>query len=279
MDWILYLLLVLAAAGDILLAVVLAKVMRKNAGPEQKIDTADDFVRAVTPVLQSETDLLAEQLRAMQGESARTTSATLRDFSAVLAENQRQSAANSTARLEAIDRAGAARQRAANDALLAQLTRHRIASFSVQSQRYVSMAKGFDYVIPPAIEALGESEKQEFIRQMDTIHEWYCHWQEKLGGAKESANEDARFVLPNAASTRLLVTMNARELMHFFSLRCCNRAQWEIREMAWQMLTLCKQAAPALFEHAGPACVSGVCPEGKNTCGKMAEVREKAKSL
>ena len=122
MDWILYLLLALAAAGDILLAVVLAKVMRKNAGPEQKIDTADDFVRAVTPVLQSETDLLAEQLRAMQGESARTTSATLRDFSAVLAENQRQSAANSTARLEAIDRAGAARQRAANDALLAQLT-------------------------------------------------------------------------------------------------------------------------------------------------------------
>ena len=164
-------------------------------------------------------------------------------------------------------------------ALLAQLTRHRIASFSVQSQRYVSMAKGFDYVIPPAIEALGESEKQEFIRQMDTIHEWYCQWQEKLGGAKESANEDARFVLPNAASTRLLVTMNARELMHFFSLRCCNRAQWEIREMAWQMLTLCKQAAPALFEHAGPACVSGACPEGKNTCGKMAEVREKAKSL
>ena len=119
MDWILYLLLALAAVGDILLAVVLAKVMRKNAGPEQKIDTADDFVRAVTPVLQSETDLLAEQLRAMQGESARTTSATLRDFSAVLAENQRQSAANSTARLEAIDRAGAARQRAANDALLA----------------------------------------------------------------------------------------------------------------------------------------------------------------
>ena len=122
MDWILYLLLALAAAGDILLAVVLAKVMHKNDEPQQKIDTADDFVRAVTPVLQSETDLLAEQLRAMQGESARTTSATLRDFSAVLAENQRQSAANSTARLEAIDRAGAARQRAANDALLAQLT-------------------------------------------------------------------------------------------------------------------------------------------------------------
>ena len=69
-------------------------------------------------------------------------------------------------------------------ALLAQLTRHRIASFSVQSQRYVSMADGFDYVIPPAIEALGEDERQEFIRQMETMHTWYCHWQEKLGGAK-----------------------------------------------------------------------------------------------
>ena len=122
MEWILYVLLALAVAGDILLAVILAKVLQKNNETQQKIDTADDFVRAMTPVLQSETDLLAEQLRAMQGESARTTSATLRDFSAVLAENQRQSAATNTARLEAIDRAGAARQKAANDALLAQLT-------------------------------------------------------------------------------------------------------------------------------------------------------------
>ena len=122
MEWILYVLLALAVAGDILLAVILAKVLHKNNESQQKIDTADDFVRAMTPVLQSETDLLAEQLRAMQGESARTTSATLRDFSAVLAENQRQSAATNTARLEAIDRAGAARQKAANDALLAQLT-------------------------------------------------------------------------------------------------------------------------------------------------------------
>lgn len=162
-------------------------------------------------------------------------------------------------------------------ALLAQLTRHRVASFSVQSQRYVSMADGFDYVIPPSISALGE--EQEFIRQMETMHAWYRQWQEKLGGAGESANEDARFVLPNAAATRLVVTMNARELMHFFSLRCCERAQWEIREMAWQMLALCRQAAPALFEHAGPACVSGACPEGKNTCGRTAQVRERAKNL
>ena len=118
MDWILYVLLVLALAGDVLLAVLLARSGRRP--PKQ--ETAEDFVRAVTPVLQSETDLLAEQLRAMQGETARTTTAGLRDFSAVLAENQRQNAAASTARLDAIDRAGAARQKAANDAMLAQLT-------------------------------------------------------------------------------------------------------------------------------------------------------------
>ena len=118
MDWILYLLLALALVGDVLLAVLLARSGRKPP----RGDTADDFVRAVTPVLQGETDLLAEQLRAMQGEMGRTTTATLRDFSSVLAENQRQSAAASTARLESIDRAGTARQKAANDALLAQLT-------------------------------------------------------------------------------------------------------------------------------------------------------------
>ena len=163
--------------------------------------------------------------------------------------------------------------------LLAQITRHRLASFSVQSQRYVSMADGFDFVVPPSISALGEEEEAEFIRQMNTMHAWYCQWQEKLGGAKEKSNEDARFVLPNAAATRLLVTMNARELMHFFELRCCNRAQWEIREMAWQMLAACRKAAPALFEHAGPACLTGRCPEGKATCGKAKEVKERHNSL
>ena len=118
MEILLYLVLALALMGDVLLAVLLVRSNR----PQKQADTADDFVRAMTPVLQSETDLLAEQLRAMQGESARTTTATLRDFSAVLSENQRQNAAASTARLESIDRAGAARQKAANDALIAQLT-------------------------------------------------------------------------------------------------------------------------------------------------------------
>ncbi|MDO5379005.1 MAG: FAD-dependent thymidylate synthase [Clostridia bacterium] len=164
-------------------------------------------------------------------------------------------------------------------ALLAQLTRHRIASFSVQSQRYVSMADGFDYVIPPSIEALGEDAAREFAHQMDTMHAWYIRWQEKLGGAGENANQDARFVLPNAAATRLVLTMNARELMHFFELRCCNRAQWEIRELAWRMLAECRKAAPALFGNAGPACLRGACPEGKNTCGRMEEVRRKHESL
>ena len=118
MEILLYLVLALALVGDVLLAVLLVRSNR----PQKQADTADDFVRVMTPVLQSETDLLAEQLRAMQGESARTTTATLRDFSAVLSENQRQNAAASTARLESIDRAGAARQKAANDALIAQLT-------------------------------------------------------------------------------------------------------------------------------------------------------------
>ena len=120
MEILLYFVLVLALVGDVLLAILLVRSSRpqKPQGP-----TADDVVNAMTPVLQGETDLLAEQLRAMQGESARThATATLRDFSAVLAENQRQNAAASTARLESIDRAGAARQKAANDALIAQLT-------------------------------------------------------------------------------------------------------------------------------------------------------------
>ena len=118
MDWMLYLLLALALVGDVLLAVLLAQSRRRQPPPA----TPQDFVQAVTPVLQGETDLLAEQLRAMQGESARTTSASLRDFAGVLAENQRQQAAADTARLDAIDRAGAARQKAASDALLTQLT-------------------------------------------------------------------------------------------------------------------------------------------------------------
>ena len=128
-------------------------------------------------------------------------------------------------------------------------------------------------MIPPSIAALGEEEEQEYIREMETLHAWYCRWQEKLGGPGEAANQDARFVLPNACATRLTMTMNARELIHFFSLRCCNRAQWEIRTLAEQMYRLVLPIAPAIFENAGPGCVRSACPEGSRSCGKAAEVK------
>lgn len=163
--------------------------------------------------------------------------------------------------------------------LLAQLTRHRIASFSVQSQRYVSYENGFGYIIPPRIIALGEDAVNEYKYQMETIQTWYTDWQKKLGGSGEGSNEDARFVLPNACETRILMTMNVRELRHFFSLRMCNRAQWEIRNMASEMYRLCLEAAPSLFEDAGPACLRGKCPEGEKSCGKMNQIREERKKL
>lgn len=165
--------------------------------------------------------------------------------------------------------------------LLAQITRHRIASFSVKSQRYVSATSenGFNFVIPPAIKALGTEAQNEFCEQMRTMETWYAKWQTALGGASEKSNEDARFVLPNAAETKMIVTMNARELFHFFKLRCCNRAQWEIREVAWLMLELVCKVAPQLFEGCGPSCVSGACSEGKKTCMKPDEVRARRNSL
>lgn len=157
--------------------------------------------------------------------------------------------------------------------LLAQITRHRLASFSVQSQRYVSYEDGFGYIMPPKIAALGEDAQAEFARQMDTMHLWYTQWQERLGTG-EGGNEDARFVLPGACETRMMVTMNVRELRHFFSLRMCSRAQWEIRELATRMHALCMEVAPALFANAGPGCLRGACPEGEKSCGKARAVRE-----
>ncbi|MEA4853986.1 MAG: FAD-dependent thymidylate synthase [Christensenella sp.] len=167
-------------------------------------------------------------------------------------------------------------------ALLAQITRHRIASFSVQSQRYVNQSEkkeSFSYIIPPSIEALGKDAVAKFEEQMAIMQGWYDEWVCALGGKGEKSNEDARFVLPNACETKMIITMNARELLHFFNLRCCNRAQWEIRELAWQMLALTAKKAPGLFKSAGPSCVCGACGEGRMTCGKAAEVREKHKKL
>lgn len=163
-------------------------------------------------------------------------------------------------------------------ALLAQITRHRIASFSVRSQRYVSEVD-FNYIIPPSIEKLGKAASDKYISQIEQTLCWYKEWQELLGGKGESANEDARFILPNACETKMIVTMNARELMHFFSLRCCNRAQWEIREIAWQMLEACLTVAPNIFAQCGPKCINDSCPEGKKSCGKPAEVKAKKQEL
>ena len=169
--------------------------------------------------------------------------------------------------------------------LLAQITRHRIASFSVKSQRYVSAAsaagedKVFNYIVPPRIRAMGPELVAEFEKQMRQIQTWYDFWVEKLGRRGESSNEDARFVLPNAAETKILATMNARELLHFFSVRCCGRAQWEIRALATEMLRQVREVAPVLFRDAGPSCLRGECPEGAMSCGRSAEVREAFSAL
>ncbi len=144
-------------------------------------------------------------------------------------------------------------------AMLAQITRHRIASFSVQSQRYVDMAD-FRYVVPPSI-AGNEVVKGLYHKIMSVSRECY-----NLIRSFDIPAEDARFVLPNACETRMIVTMNARELLHFFSLRCCKRAQWEIRAVAEEMLRLCREVAPTIFAKAGPGCVRGRCPEGEMGC-------------
>lgn len=145
-------------------------------------------------------------------------------------------------------------------ALTHQLVRHRIASYSQQSQRYVSMNKA-EYIIPPSISADAKA-KREYEELMNQIWKSYSELSKKV------PKEDARYVLPNACNTNITLTMNARELWHFFSLRCCRRSQWEIRKMAWLMLAEAKRISPILFEEAGPGCTRGPCPEGKYTCGK-----------
>jgi len=162
--------------------------------------------------------------------------------------------------------------------LLTQLTRHRMASFSVQSQRYVSKKNGFSYILPPSIEELGEDAVQAYDQQMRTMHGWYTKWQERLGSGEQS-NQDARFVLPGACETRLILTMNVRALLAFLTLRMCRRAQWEIRTLAERMLALVVREAPALFETAGPACVRGECQEGARGCGGWEAVRQRVRAI
>ncbi|MCQ2455447.1 MAG: FAD-dependent thymidylate synthase [Clostridia bacterium] len=172
-----------------------------------------------------------------------------------------------------------------------QLVRHRIASYSQKSQRYVTEGQ-FEYIVPPEI-AKDETALKLFKETMDADQKAY----DKIAAAlkekhektfsaqgfdpktasrmaEKKAIEDARFVLPNACETKIVVTMNARTLMNFFHHRCCNRAQWEIKEVADLMLKEVSKVAPNLFKNAGPSCVVGACPEGKMTCGKAKEMRE-----
>ena len=180
--------------------------------------------------------------------------------------------------------------------LLAQLTRHRMASYSVQSQRYV-LADQFEYVLPPEIAAIPEAAA-EYHKAMEEDQKHYDNLtailKEKhlrtnleagmpekaaMRAAEKQAIEDARFVLPNACATKIMMTMNVRSLHNFFKHRCCNRAQWEIRDLAEQMFRLCADVAPHLFKHAGPPCANGACPEGKMSCGKAVEMRNHYKAL
>lgn len=176
-------------------------------------------------------------------------------------------------------------------ALLAQLTRHRIASYSVRSQRYVRAAD-FGYVTPPEI-AKNPAAQKAYIDAMQASAKAYetladllkeQHTADLTAAGMDSAEaakkaekmaiEDARFVLPNACETQLVVTMNARSLQNFFAHRLCNRAQWEIRQLADLMLREVLKVAPHLFKNAGPSCVAhGSCPEGKMACGKIREVK------
>jgi thymidylate synthase (FAD) len=145
-------------------------------------------------------------------------------------------------------------------ALTHQLVRHRIASYNQQSQRYVKFDNNFEYITPPSIER-NKDAKKKFDNLISNMHNLY---KELLDSGVEA--EDARYILPNASETKIIVTMNGRELLNFFTVRCCNRAQWEIRSMAIKMLKLVKKVAPVIFEKAGPSCLRGPCPEGKFKC-------------
>ena len=178
-----------------------------------------------------------------------------------------------------------------------QLVRHRIGcSYSQQSQRYVKLEQ-FEYIIPHEIEKI-PAAKEKFISAMEEDQRVYNELVELLmeehfkkykaegktekqarSMAEKAAIEDARYVFPNACETKIVFTMSARALMNFFKHRCCNRAQWEIREMAEEMLRQLKGVAPILFKNAGPGCVASGCPEGNMTCGKMQEMRYKYLSL
>lgn len=173
-----------------------------------------------------------------------------------------------------------------------QIVRHRIASYSQQSQRYVDLKDTFQYIVPEAIRS-NEKAKEIYSKMMESEFEGYREIADalteeytkgvtdktKITALRKKALEDARFALPNACETKIIMTMNARSLLNFFNERCCNRAQWEIRDVANQMLDLVLEVSPHVFEHAGAPCVFGTCPEGAKTCGVKQQPREKQLSL
>lgn len=176
-----------------------------------------------------------------------------------------------------------------------QLVRHRIGcSYSQQSQRYVKLEQ-FEYIIPPEIEQITEA-KELYIEAMEADQRTYNqlteilfnkHYEKLLAAGKsekkakamaeKSAIEDARYVFPNACETKIVFTMTARALMNFLRHRCCNRAQWEIKEMSEAMYEQLIKVAPTLFKNVGPSCLVGPCPEGAMSCGQIQAVREKYK--
>ncbi len=167
-------------------------------------------------------------------------------------------------------------------AMTHQLVRHRLASYSQRSQRYVA-EDAFNFVAPPQLQGAtvateaGEVDANEYYAEtMALISERYAALNDALGRTGEASNEDARYVLPNACETKIFVTMNARALLHFFEERLCLRAQWEIRGVGDMMLAEAKAVAPTIFRGAGPKCVRlGMCPEGKMSCGRYAEIQTK----
>lgn len=172
---------------------------------------------------------------------------------------------------------------------LAQISRHRLCSLSVQSQRYVDMntedctIPERQYMADNGVDWIFENAYNESFKKYNEIKDlltstYIANGMEERA-AKKKAQENARYVLPEGCNTKMIVTMNARELLHFFELRCCNRAQTEIREVAYQMLALVYPIAPHLFRDAGPACARGACAEGKMSCGKAVEVREYVKNV
>lgn len=147
-------------------------------------------------------------------------------------------------------------------AMTHQLVRHRVASYNQQSQRYVSYDEDPTFIVPPVI----ADDAEQCERYLQSCADAFLAYRALID--QGVAAEDARYLLPNAMETKIVVTMNIRELLHFFELRCCKRAQWEIRDVADRMLALARESAPYIFMDAGASCLRGACREGKMTCGQ-----------